>query len=226
MAKEKGKKGMTMLLVVVAALMGVLTLTTFIKNGKSSQTANLPTASEGEIIDNLSNPPETLPVEQPPVETNIPVAQMPKTPETQEAAEAKAQTEMPAAKVTAAPVNEPVVKGQFAPEIKKVTFEIPDYLSYSEGIRKYLQTVGRSVKLSATSDLLLTTDYSKTDRVKVALTLTPAGNIKKADIAISSGSDQIDQIVLQSVKNTLNIVKPPADEVKGDEFNLAVIMKF
>lgn len=226
MAKEKGKKGMTMLLVVVAALMGVLTLTTFIKNGKSSQTANLPTASEGEIIDNLSNPPETLPVEQPPVETNIPVAQMPKTPETQEAAEAKAQTEIPAAKVTAAPVNEPVVKGQFAPEIKKVTFEIPDYLSYSEGIRKYLQTVGRSVKLSATSDLLLTTDYSKTDRVKVALTLTPAGNIKKADIAISSGSDQIDQIVLQSVKNTLNIVKPPADEVKGDEFNLAVIMKF
>ena len=226
MAKEKGKKGMTMLLVVVAALMGVLTLTTFIKNGKSSQTASLPTASEGEIIDNLSNPPETLPVEQPPVETNIPVAQMPKTPETQEAAEAKAQTEMPAAKVTAAPVNEPVVKGQFAPEIKKVTFEIPDYLSYSEGIRKYLQTVGRSVKLSATSDLLLTTDYSKTDRVKVALTLTPAGNIKKADIAISSGSDQIDQIVLQSVKNTLNIVKPPADEVKGDEFNLAVIMKF
>lgn len=226
MAKEKGKKGMTMLLVVVAALMGVLTLTTFIKNGKSSQTASLPTASEGEIIDNLSNPPETLPVEQPPVETNIPVAQMPKTPETQEAAEAKAQTEMPAAKVTAAPVNEPVVKGQFAPEIKKVTFEIPDYLSYSEGIRKYLQTVGRSVKLSATSDLLLTTDYSKTDRVKVALTLTSAGNIKKADIAISSGSDQIDQIVLQSVKNTLNIVKPPADEVKGDEFNLAVIMKF
>lgn len=226
MAKEKGKKAMTMLLVVVAALMGVLTLTTFIKNGKSSQTASLPTASEGEIIDNLSNPPETLPVEQPPVETNIPVAQMPKTPETQEAAEAKAQTEMPAAKVTAAPVNEPVVKGQFAPEIKKVTFEIPDYLSYSEGIRKYLQTVGRSVKLSATSDLLLTTDYSKTDRVKVALTLTPAGNIKKADIAISSGSDQIDQIVLQSVKNTLNIVKPPADEVKGDEFNLAVIMKF
>lgn len=226
MAKEKGKKGMTMLLVVVAALMGVLTLTTFIKNGKSSQTASLPTASEGEIIDNLSNPPETLPVEQPPVETNIPVAQPPKTPAAPETTAVKSPTEMPAAKVTAAPVNEPVVKGQFAPEIKKVTFEIPDYLSYSEGIRKYLQTVGRSVKLSATSDLLLTTDYSKTDRVKVALTLTPAGNIKKADIAISSGSDQIDQIVLQSVKNTLNIVKPPADEVKGDEFNLAVIMKF
>lgn len=226
MAKEKGKKGMILLLVVVAALLGVFTLTTFIKNGKSTETSDLQPVPEGEIIDTLGNGD----MQPPAPETTTPAVKIPETLPAP-ADEKIAQTPPPAApgvkKVEpAATASNTVVKGHFYPEIKKITFEIPDYLSYSEGIRKYLQTVGRSVKLSASSDLLLTTDYSSTDRVKVALTLSPSGDVKKADMAISSGSAQIDQIVLQSVKNTLNIVKPPADEVKGDEFNLAIIMSF
>ena len=226
MAKEKGKKGMILLLVVVAALLGVLTLTTFIKNGKSTETSDLQPVPEGEIIDTLGNGD----MQPPAPETTTPAVKIPETLPAP-ADEKIAQTPPPAAPgikkaEPAATASNTVVKGHFYPEIKKITFEIPDYLSYSEGIRKYLQTVGRSVKLSASSDLLLTTDYSSTDRVKVALTLSPSGDVKKADMAISSGSAQIDQIVLQSVKNTLNIVKPPADEVKGDEFNLAIIMSF
>ena len=226
MAKEKGKKGMILLLVVVAALLGVLTLTTFIKNGKSTETSDLQPVPEGEIIDTLGNGD----MQPPAPETTTPAVKIPETLPAP-ADEKIAQTPPPAAPgikkaEPAATASNTVVKGHFYPEIKKITFEIPDYLSYSEGIRKYLQTVGRSVKLSASSDLLLTTDYSSTDRVKVAITLSPSGDVKKADMAISSGSAQIDQIVLQSVKNTLNIVKPPADEVKGDEFNLAIIMSF
>ena len=225
MAKEKGKKGMTLLLIVVAALMSVLTLTTFIKNA-SSNNNGIPMPAEGEIIDNLSNPPATLPTEPEPSAQSTPPVQVQKEPQTPEKIAAAAAKSNAVKKVEAPAQTDTVVKGHFYPEIKKITFEIPDYLSYSEGIRKYLQSVGRSVKLSATSDLLLTTDYSTTDRVKIALTLTPDGNIRKSEMAISSGSKQIDQIVLQSVKNTLDVVKPPADEVKGDELKMAIILNF
>ena len=225
MAKEKGKKGMTLLLIVVAALMSVLTLTTFIKNA-SSNNNGIPMPAEGEIIDNLSNPPATLPTEPEPSAQSTPPVQVQKEPQTPEKIAAAAAKSNAVKKVEAPAQTDTVVKGHFYPEIKKITFEIPDYLSYSEGIRKYLQSVGRSVKLSATSDLLLTTDYSTTDRVKIALTLTPDGNIRKSEMAISSGSKQIDQIVLQSVKNTLDVVKPPADEVKGEELKMAIILNF
>ena len=225
MAKEKGKKGMTLLLIVVAALMSVLTLTTFIKNA-SSNNNGIPMPAEGEIIDNLSNPPATLPTEPEPSAQSTPPVQVQKETQTPEKIAAAATKSNAVKKVEAPAQTDTVVKGHFYPEIKKITFEIPDYLSYSEGIRKYLQSVGRSVKLSATSDLLLTTDYSTTDRVKIALTLTPDGNIRKSEMAISSGSKQIDQIVLQSVKNTLDVVKPPADEVKGDELKMAIILNF
>ena len=225
MAKEKGKKGMTLLLIVVAALMSVLTLTTFIKNA-SSNNNGIPMPAEGEIIDNLSNPPATLPTEPEPSAQSTPPVQVQKEPQTPEKIVTAAAKSNAVKKVEAPAQTDTVVKGHFYPEIKKITFEIPDYLSYSEGIRKYLQSVGRSVKLSATSDLLLTTDYSTTDRVKIALTLTPDGNIRKSEMAISSGSKQIDQIVLQSVKNTLDVVKPPADEVKGDELKMAIILNF
>ena len=221
MAKEKGKKGVTFLLVIVAAMMGVFAVTTFLKNNKTADNSAFTTPREDEIIDNFNNEtgaesvPKALPVAKetvkaavkPPVEVKEPPAPSVK-------------------KEAAAPAVEAAVKGHFYPEVKKITFEIPDYLSYSEGMRKYLQTVGRSVKLSASSDLLLTSDYSVTDRVKIVLKMTPSGNIKNSEVDISSGSQQIDDIVLQSVKNTLDVVKPPAGEVKGDEFNLAVIINF
>ena len=37
---------------------------------------------------------------------------------------------------------------------------------------------------------------------------------------------QIDNIVLQSVKDTMNAVKPPVDEIKGQNFILALIIYF
>ena len=62
--------------------------------------------------------------------------------------------------------------------------------------------------------------------LSINLKVNTNGEIQQATIASSSGSTQIDNIVLQSVKDTLNAVKPPVDEVKGQNFNLALIIYF
>ena len=108
--------------------------------------------------------------------------------------------------------------------LKKLSWEVPDYLSYSDSIKKYLQSAGKSIKLTLSSDLLLTNEYIYTNRVKVNIKLSKNGDIQDIKVAASSGSNQVDKIVLQTVKDTLNVVKPPQGEVPTPNYNLGLII--
>lgn len=110
--------------------------------------------------------------------------------------------------------------------VSKLSWEVPDYLSYSENIKKYLQTAGKSIKLSLSSDLLLVNEYAYSNQMKVDLKLSSDGTLKDSKIVKSSGSKQIDNIVLQTVKDTLNVIKPAAGEVPTAQFHLALIINF
>lgn len=111
-------------------------------------------------------------------------------------------------------------------DVSKLVWDVPDSLSYSTKMQNYLRTAGKSIKLSLSADLLLADEYAYTNQVKVNLKLSKDGAVQDARIVSSSGSTQIDNIVLQSVKETLNVVKPPSDEVKTPDFNLALIIYF
>ncbi len=110
--------------------------------------------------------------------------------------------------------------------VKKLSWELPDYLSYSQEMKKYLQTAGRSIKLTLTSDLLLTSEYAYSNQVKVSMKLSKDGNLTDSKIVTSSGSKEIDDIVLQTVKETLNVVKPPQGEVPTPDYSLGLIINF
>lgn len=110
--------------------------------------------------------------------------------------------------------------------VSKLSWEVPDYLSYSDNIKKYLQTAGKSIKLTLSSDLLLVSEYAYSNQMKIDLKLSSDGNIKASNIVKSSGSDQIDKIVLQTVKDTLNVIKPATGEVPTPDFRLALIINF
>ena len=118
------------------------------------------------------------------------------------------------------------VKSESYLDVNKLVWDVPDALSYSPKIQSYLRTAGRSIKLSLSADLLLATEYAYTNQVKVGLKLSKNGSVQDARILSGSGSSQIDNIVLQSVKDTLNVVKPPADEIKTPDFNLNLIIYF
>lgn len=142
-------------------------------------------------------------------------------------APAKKDVEAPKAVVKELKNNPPKpVKSESYLDVSRLVWDVPDALSYSSKIQNYLRTAGRSIKLSLSADLLLATEYAYTNQVKVGLTLSKNGAIQDARILSGSGSTQIDNIVLQSVKDTLNVVKPPADEIKTPDFNLNLIIYF
>ena len=108
-------------------------------------------------------------------------------------------------------------------EINKLTWEIPDYISYNEQFKQYFQAAGKSLKLSLNSDLLLATDYAYSDQVRVTITFAKDGTFKDAKILLSSGSNQIDNIVLQTVNQTLRVLKAPHSV--GNDESTTVILK-
>lgn len=110
--------------------------------------------------------------------------------------------------------------------VNKLVWDVPSNLSYSPKFQNYLRTAGKSIKLSLSADLLLATEYAYTNQVKVNVKLSKDGNVQDAKVLSSSGSTQIDNIVLQSVKDTLNVVKPPVDEIKTPNYNLSLIIYF
>ena len=111
-------------------------------------------------------------------------------------------------------------------DVKKLVWDVPNNLSYNTKIQNYLRSAGKSIKLRLSADLLLTSEYAYTNQVKVSLILNKDGSVKEANISNSSGSNEIDKIVLQSVKDTLNVVKPPSEEIKTPDFNLNLIIYF
>ena len=121
--------------------------------------------------------------------------------------------------------KKPVASGSYL-QVNKLVWSVPSNLSNSAKMQNYLRTTGKSLKLALSADLLLANEYAYTNQMKVNLKIGSNGEIQQATIGSSSGSTQIDNIVLQSVKDTMNAVKPPVDEIKGQNFNLALIIYF
>lgn len=107
-------------------------------------------------------------------------------------------------------------------EVKKLTWEVPDYISYNQQFKQFFQAAGKSLKLSLTSDLLLASDYAFANEVRVSVTFDKDGTFKNAQIVTSSGSSQIDGIVLQTVNQTLKVLKAP-HSVGNDESTTAIL---
>ena len=108
-------------------------------------------------------------------------------------------------------------------EVQKISWEVPDYVSRNANFRQYFQSAGKSLKLSLTSDLLLATDYAYSDQVRVSVLFDKDGAFKDAKILVSSGSSQIDSIVLQTVNQTLKVLKAPHSI--GNDESTTVILK-
>lgn len=107
--------------------------------------------------------------------------------------------------------------------IKKLTWEVPDYVSYNAEFRQFFQSSGKSLRTALSSDLLLATDYTYSNLIKLSITFDKTGKFTDAKIISSSGSADVDKIVLQSVNQTLNILKAPSS-LENNE-NTTVILK-
>lgn len=214
----KQKKYNTKIIIAAAALITVLA-------GVSAFTLLKPKAENTTGIEPFTpaasgpnNNPAENPVNENVLETN--------TPTIDKKAVKQAQKTQQTKELTNTPANQKPISSESYLDVKRLVWDVPDFLSYSPKIQNYLRTAGKSIKLSLSADLLLATEYAYSNQVKISLKLSKDGNIQEAKIVQSSGSGQIDDIVLQSVKDTLNVVKPPANEISTPDFNLNLIIYF
>lgn len=209
------------LVTVIAAASAVMLLKP--KGDSSADIEPLSKSAETGVVDGL---PGTSPTNiESTIATNVP--ELEKIP-VQEAPKAKTvQAAQPAKELkSAAPVRQKPASSESYLSVNRLVWDVPDALSYSPKMQNYLRTAGKSIKLSLSADLLLATEYAYTNQVKVNIKLSKDGTVQEAKVASGSGSDQIDKIVLQSVKDTLNVVKPPSSEIKTPDFNLSLIIYF
>lgn len=110
--------------------------------------------------------------------------------------------------------------------VSKIAWEVPEDLAYNDSFRKYLQSAGKNLKLTLQNDLLLATELAYSNKMIVDLTISKSGVLQSENVAVSSGSKQIDKIVLQSVKETLKYLKMPSSEVSGSSVDATLIINF
>lgn len=123
------------------------------------------------------------------------------------------------------------VSGAFSSEpisasITKIAWEVPEDLAYNDGFRRYLQVAGKNLKLNLQTNLLLATEMAYSNKILVDLVINQDGSLQSSNIAASSGSKQVDKIVLQSVKDTLRYLKMPASELGGNYADATLIINF
>ena len=73
-------------------------------------------------------------------------------------------------------------------------------------------------------DLLAATEPSFNDKITVNIIYRKDGSVAKIDISSSSGSKQIDDIIIKSVKDTLNYVKMPALNLTNTVYNAKIVI--
>ncbi len=93
--------------------------------------------------------------------------------------------------------------------INKVSWEVPENLADKTNYKKFLQLVGKNIKLNLQNDLLLSNDTAKNSVIKVDIKFAHNGDIQTLKVAQGSGSNNIDEIIKKSVKETLSYMKPP-----------------
>ena len=195
---EKGKKAVMVAAAAVAAVMIAASSAYFYFNNKQPEVAETATVV-----------PEPEPqVEEQPVPEEDVVTEAPK--KAQAVEEAKQEPN----------VSKPIESAYM--DVKKMGWSVPDYVTYNDGFKHYLQTLGKSMRLALSSDLLLATEYPYSDQIFVDIDLSNNGSVSGVKISKSSGSKQIDDIVLRTVKETTNVVKPPAGVIVGDKLHMTL----
>lgn len=108
--------------------------------------------------------------------------------------------------------------------ISKLSWEISETLVANPEVKRYLTIAGKSIKNALAQDLLAATEPSFNDRIVVNVTYRKDGSVARVDIASSSGSKQIDDIITKSVKGTLNYVKMPPMNLTNPEYNAKIVI--
>ena len=108
-------------------------------------------------------------------------------------------------------IKQPIsTKPTYSPSITKISWEAPESLVKKGSYTKFLQLIGKNVKLNLQNDLLLVNDIPTNKIVKVDIRIASNGDVDTIKMVASSGSPSIDASVQKVVTDTLTYMKPPS----------------
>lgn len=108
-------------------------------------------------------------------------------------------------------IKQPVsTKPTYSPTITNISWEAPESLVKKANYTKFLQLIGKNVKLNLQNDLLLVNDIPVNKIVKVDINIASNGNVNSIKMVSSSGSPSIDNSIKKVITDTLTYMKPPS----------------
>ena len=129
-------------------------------------------------------------------------------------------------------VNKTIVNA-FAVNASPVSLRALNWFCASElfsdiNFKNYLQTIDNSLKQNLKNNFMNLVENSPKDSVAAKFAIDNRGNLKKVIISESSGSEEIDNVVLQSINETFEREKSQIlndNELKQDMYYLKVVIK-
>ncbi len=110
--------------------------------------------------------------------------------------------------------------------ITKISWEVSQNLVMDPSFKEYLQISGKNLQINLQNDLAYVTDPTYNPRIRVSFEVAKDNTIKRIQVTESSGSEQIDNVVLQSIKETLKYIKGPDVKDYNSNYNLSVVISF
>lgn len=109
-------------------------------------------------------------------------------------------------------------------KITNISWEISSSLASNDVFKNYLMVTGQALKMALGKNLLTAKDSAVNNQVKVAVILDLQGNIKDMRVKTGTGSDEVDGIILQTIKDTFSYTKLPAIQTKKQYIKTSVII--
>ncbi len=108
--------------------------------------------------------------------------------------------------------------------INKISWEVPENIANKSNYTRFLQLVGKNVKLNLQNDLLLSNDFAKNNVIRLSIRIASSGEVIGMKILQSSGSAPIDDIIKKSVSETLQYMKPPSHGIISRPLEVTLVI--
>ena len=115
---------------------------------------------------------------------------------------------------------------QMPVKITKMSWDKNKSATMTKDLETYLNTSASSVWDNLDIALASAQGYGVVQPTKVSIYINKKGEVKNVRIIQSCGSNEIDSIILQNVKDVLNTMPPDKYSIKGENINLTLVVNF
>ena len=95
-------------------------------------------------------------------------------------------------------------------KVTRVSWEVPSVLASESSFQSYFNTTGQAIKDNLSQDLMTISNVITHNMVKLSLIIDEKGEVVESDVTFSTGSQVVDNLVLNTVSNTIKNSKIPA----------------